>query len=494
MIFKQLIAHDWKEGRRNALFEKQLFMTLMVVFSLIYTLGMLLLLGFYSGDIIMALKPNQNPIPIFSSFVLYYLLVDLVLRFFLQSIPVLSIQPYLTLPVKKGKLFHYLLFKSLFNPYLIAPFLIAAPFAFTMIYPYESEFGAWAWLIALFGSFIGTNYLAVYLKRQFADKPRLLIALLASLLLIVLSELYGIFSLQKISVLLYNEVIYQPILILIPIAFAMTMYLLNFRVLQKVGYSNFINAYIPQNSSNFTKLTFLERFGEMGQMLMLDVRLMLRNKRPKSVLWVSFLFVLYGLIFYSDPKIASNDYILMLGGLIITGMFLLNYGQYMHSWDAGFFDFLLTSPITAKKYYESKFWLFAVATILAFVLSIPYAYYGWRIVLVNFVMMLFNIGVNSFVTMFTTSFGPKAIDLKKGTFFNYQGAGAPQFLLIIPIFLLPALIYSPFSILGKPNHGIIALGFVGFLGIVSHAFWLKLLGKNLIGKKHEIAKNFRENL
>ena len=59
---------------------------------------------------------------------------------------------------------------------------------------------------------------------------------------------------------------------------------------------------------------------------------------------------------------------------------------------------------------------------------------------------LFNLGVNSFVLMFSATYNVKRIELTKGAFFNYEGVGANQFVMLLPLLLIPIFIYLPFGI------------------------------------------------
>ena len=58
------------------------------------------------------------------------------------------------------------------------------------------------------------------------------------------------------------------------------------------------------------------------------------------------------------------------------------------------------------------------------------------------------------------------MDLNKGAMFNYEGVGAAQFLMIIPMMVAPYLIYLPFAILFNFYAGLAALSTVGIIGII----------------------------
>ena len=87
---------------------------------------------------------------------------------------------------------------------------------------------------------------------------------------------------------------------------------------------------------------------------------------------------------------------------------------------------------------------------------------------------------------------PKKIDLTKGSTFNYEGIGAAQWLMSIPVLVSPYLFYLPFSIAGYPEFGIFAIGLAGLVGIALKKPLLNLTAQRLLEKKYAIAAGFRK--
>ncbi|MFM8835217.1 MAG: DUF5687 family protein, partial [Cytophagales bacterium] len=207
----------------------------------------------------------------------------------------------------------------------------------------------------------------------------------------------------------------------------------------------------------------------------------------------SVFFVLYGLVFYKDgDSFQEVPGIALLAGTFITGAFMINYGQLLFSWQSGHFDFTLTRPISMRQFIESKYWLLSATTLVAFVLSLPYAYFGWRIIWFHLSMTLFNMGINIFIIMNMAMWGPQKIDLKKGATFNYEGVGAAQWVMAIPILLAPFVFYLPFKFIFSTEIGILAVGLVGLTGLALRPYLIDLTAKRFESKKYEIAAGFRK--
>jgi hypothetical protein len=84
------------------------------------------------------------------------------------------------------------------------------------------------------------------------------------------------------------------------------------------------------------------------------------------------------------------------------------------------------------------------------------------------------------------------MDINKGVMFNYEGVGFAQFLMGIPFFVLPYVIYVPVSYLFDSYSAMAAVGLFGLTGIV---FYDKIVSYNvrqLQAKRHQISSTFRQ--
>src|SRR5690606_2782807 len=184
-------------------------------------------------------------------------------------------------------------------------------------------------------------------------------------------------------------------------------------------------------------LDWTRRFGASAPFMQLDLKLIWRNKRPRSSVFILVIGLLYGLFFYPNPVYADMPWFFAFVGFFVTGIFLIKFGQSIAAWDSGYYKMLMSQNIKYEHYLKSKFTLMALSVVILFVLSIPYVYFGWKILLVHFAAAIYNIGINTHVILWGGSFNRKKIDLNQRAAFNYQGTGAMQWLIGIPFMLLP---------------------------------------------------------
>ncbi|MGB0178331.1 MAG: DUF5687 family protein, partial [Owenweeksia sp.] len=227
-------------------------------------------------------------------------------------------------------------------------------------------------------------------------------------------------------------------------------------------------------------------------MLSNELKLILRNKRTRTILFITLLFSAYGLIFYGEPQYADSFMIFIFVGIFMTGIFMINYGQFMVGWESAYFDGILTRAYPMEAFFRAKFWLLVCSVVITYILSTAYVYFGMKALYINTACFLYNIGVNTFVLLYASTYQRKRIDLSKGSAFNYQGTSAVQFLIILPLMVLPILIWASFNAFGKPYWGLIALAAAGLISLAFYKQWFNAIIENFREKKYRNAKGFRE--
>ena len=490
-MIKHFIYHKWKESIRSSVFQKNLVVNIILGLFILYFVASFALLGFFVDVILEERFPEANIIFIFNGFLLYYFGTELILRLQLQELPVMSVQPYMHLPIDRKNVVHYLLFQNFTSLFNYFPLLIFIPFSIKAILPEYGVLAVFFWLgsVVLFSLFI--NYLITFVKRKTADLFWAVPAVLLLFASIAFLDYSKIIELSAVSELIFNSALNSPILLIVVLCLLALAYYANFVLVYNNTYLDEIGKK-SKKQAEVKDYSFFERFGQIGQLINLEIKLILRNKRSKSVVYTSSLFILYGLVFYTNEFYLEGNYMLIFAGIFITGMFMMNYGQFIPSWESSYFDGVLTSNIESEQYFLSKYYLFLPTSLVAFILSLPYAYFSWKLVFINFTMMLFNIGINAIMVLFFSTYNNRRIDLSKKAVLNWEGVGASQFIMIIPALLLPIGLFFPFEYFLSPTIGYVFLGSISVLSLIFHRYWIKLIARRFDQQKYKIAAGFRK--
>lgn len=504
-VFSLILKNEWKAAFRSPVWHRKLFVNILLALMFLYLAGNMLFVGIMLDDIMMKIPvegidhrtfPGDWVLRKLNRYLLYYFLADMVIRYLMQKLPAMSIQPYLHLPMKKDSLITLMLAKTMFNPFNIFQFLILGPFMIEVLQNLDSTAAALGWVFGVCGIIVAWNFLAVYLKRSADVDWRVFVAFLATLILIVVVHAFDLVDFAAVSASIFNTLFLYPITAIAPWLLVVFAYWINYRFLKQNMYLSSISK-TKGAEVKYAGDGILSRFGIVGKLAENEFKFIWRNKRSRTSLIMSAFFILYGVLLIQTNSMESEGekmspiimYILL--GLVSTGMFIMNYGQYLLGWDAAHFDHVLTRRLSFENYYKGKFMMFFIVTTTFTILNIPYVYFGWKVLLAVAAVALLNLGFIVHIVMFFGSFNPKKIDLNQGSAMNWQGVGAAQFLMVIPAMGFPVGLYFVLSVFFTDVQSLTIMGVVGIIGMLATNLWMKLLASWLRNRRHEISQDFR---
>lgn len=491
-MIKQFLSLEWKSFFRSASFGKSIAIKIFMGFLALYFIAIFLGMGLILFPALTKAFPEQDPLNIVNSFLFYWIIGDLVFRFFFQKLPVMVVKPLLVLPINRSKIVNYVLGKSTSSFFNFLPLFAFVPFGITLMvkgYPIVSVL---IWLIALVLTTLIIHFLN-FIIESFSSEIELSF-------LPILSVAGGLFALNYFELISFSkivangfDVIYKsPILIVIPILLLIGLYIVNFKLLIKKLFldSGLKEKVVEIEASN---LDWTKNFGDIAPFMQLDLKLIWRNKRTKSSVWMLVMGLLYGLFFYPQSTYQNMPWFFMFIGIFSTGIFLINFGQFIPAWDSGYYKLLMSQNVKYEQYLKSKFTLMALSVVILFVLGIPYVFFGWKILLAHFAAAIYNVGVNTHVILYGGSFNRKKIDLSQKAAFNYQGTGAVQWLIGIPLLIIPMGLFALFYFLIGFELSCLILSLLGVIGIVFHQKLMKTITAKYVQSKYKMIDAFNQN-
>jgi len=491
-MYKWFLSHQWKEMTRSNFWQKSIVINIIIGFFMLIMFSYLVLLGLFIDKILIDIYPEGDVFALFNRGIIYYLGADLFIRFFMYSLPVINIESYLSLPIKKSKILNFILLKSTINIFNVLPLLVFIPFALKVVIANYSGELALSWFVLMIVLVLNNSFLLHYLKRRFIDKPAIIGFLALIIGLAYFLDKFNIFSLSDISSKVITYISYNPLFIIIPVIILALVYGINYTYLKSRMSIEEVNVKKQKKVDGLSKLTYLDSFGDLGEMILLELKLIWRNKRCRSVINMSPLFLFYGFFFYPQEIYLEGFGFLIFVGVFMTGGIMFNYGQYMLSWESNYFDGIIANNVDFYKHFRAKYYMIISTVVICYVLTIPYVYFGTKVLIINTATFIFNLGFLSMLLMYFSSNSRKRMDMTKSSAFNYQGMGASNWIMLIPFFLLPILIWLPFNLMGIPYWGIGVIGGIGIVSLAFHKSLMKIVVKRFEEKKHLIAEGFRE--
>ena len=206
---------------------------------------------------------------------------------------------------------------------------------------------------------------------------------------------------------------------------------------------------------------------------------------------MSVLFLFYGLLIYKDYSADTPDIILVLGGMFMTGIFGMMYGQFFPAWHGKYYSLLMSQNLKMKQVLQSAFFLMAVTNVVFYLLSLGYMFITPKVLYFHFAVMLYNIGVNSWVIFALGLNSKRAIELNQRAMFNYQGVGATQWLMSFPVIFGPMAVFGLLSWPFGSVTACIIFGGIGLIGIILHPRLIDYFTKAYLKRKHKMIAGYK---
>lgn len=486
-----LLYHQWKSFWRSRSAGRNVAMQIFIGFIVLYLVSIAIFIGLSLHVFLLKTFPGQDVIKIFLGFILYYYSFDFILRFILQNLPTLAVRPYLAQNIKRNKLVQFLNLRSLFSIFTIIPLLLFLPFIVSVLSQKYGQAVSVSFIVTLISLTFFNHFVVLFIKRKTVLSHLWLIGFFIVVLLIIAADYFQIFSLRNWSVALFTTLINIPTLCILFLLLAVAVFYNNSFFLRNNLYLEDLEKSSGQKKS--TDYQWLQRFGINGDLAAIDMKLILRNKRPRSLLMLSMAFLFYGFIFFKPENFAKGSLgILLTGSIFITGMFMVSYGQFIFAWQSNHFDGLMGNNINIKSYIKSKLMLLISFSTIAFFISLLYGFISWKIIPILIAAWLFNIGIHTILLGYIGTFNYKGLDLSKGSAFNYQGTGAAQWLYSLVILLVGIIIYLPFALLINSWAGIAAIGILGLISFMMQDWWIEKLSVQFKKHKYKMLEGFRE--
>src|SRR5690606_7359699 len=340
-MIKYFLTLEWKQFFRSATMGKSIALKIFMGFFALYFMGTFLVMGIALYPILEEVFPGEDPFIIVNSFIFYWILGDLMVRFFFQKLPVMTVKPLLVLPIKRSSVVNFVLGKSSLSFFNFLPLFAIIPFGITLLMKNYDVTSVITWMVLLLILTQINNFLNFIIESLSAETE---LSFLPIVMLV--SGLYALnhFNIIDVSGSISNGIIAiteNPILILIPMALLAALYLFNYKILRKKLFlDSSLKTKVDQVKA--TNMDWTNKFGDIAPFMQLDLKLLWRNKRPKSSVWMLGLGLMYGLFFYPQPMYQDMVWLYAFIGIFVTGIFLINFGQFIPAWDSGYYKMLMS--------------------------------------------------------------------------------------------------------------------------------------------------------
>ena len=488
-MFKMFLKLNWKEfNRSKSLGGKtvaKVFKWIGIVYFAIVSLAWGIILSCPKEEDVMApfLDINKQ--------LIYGLVYLVVMRYFIQSLPVLNIKPLLLTPLLKKKIVRYVVLKTVPTYFNILPLFFLIPFSISL--SQNDDFNALG-LIFWNINIVGLIYLTNFFNFLLNNKRNLIYVLGAFLALIKALDYYSIVDFTIYSEKFFYFFYETPYV-------ALFTWVLVFWLYNYVSTFFYNGLYIDKGikskvkEANLEDYSWLDSLGKTAVFIKNDLRLLKRSKRARMAVYMGIGLLFYGLIFQSSEELLGSTFT-FFGYLFSTGGFLFMFGSFVPSWDSQYYPLMMTQNIEYKEYLNSKWSLMIIGTIISTILaSFIYSFFGINAVFAVLAGSAYNMGVNGYLTLWAGAYTKTPIDLNSSSnaFGDKKALNAKTILVGIPQMLVPILVYSFGNLYYDHMTACLLVAGLGFLGIFLKPLAFSLIMKAYKSEKYSTLKAYKSN-
>ena len=282
-LFLELRKHGKLAAKRNPMYEKNKFGKFWMYFMAIFWAGYLI---FFGSTFAFAFNGGATEAyHVLNSGLIFVMALDFLMRFPFQKTPTQEVKPYLLLPIKRNRLIDFLLIRSGLNGFNLIWLFFFVPFSILTITKFYGITGVITYCIGIWLLMIFNNYWFLLCRTLMNERiwwvalPVLVYGGIAAALFIPDKSPLFDYSIDLGEGFIHgNLLVYLGVLIAIVV-----MWFINRYVMIGLIYDE-INKVEDTKVKHVSEYKFLDRYGEIGEYMRLELKLLFRNKVCKTAL------------------------------------------------------------------------------------------------------------------------------------------------------------------------------------------------------------------
>lgn len=494
-LLYSLIAHNQNlQDKRHPMFEKnkamKIFGYFFIAFWAVYlmAIGIVLHLGFDGGAL--------ESFDMLNGGLMFFLSFDFVVRTAFQETPAQDVKPYKLLPIPLRFLLHVFLLRMGLRLYNFFWFFLLMPFGFLAIPRFYGFIGLVGFLVGWWCLFVANSYWYL-LWRTFVNRNILLFAIPLALYAALIY--FGIFFdehnqfLFDASVRLMRGFITgQPWSYLVFIAVVVPLYFANFHFQSKSIYREIAHAdQTPTVKSN--NMTFLDRFGQLGEYLKLEIKSTIRNAVVRKQFLTGFFFMLMLSALFAFTEVYDGMpfmrtficvYCFSCLGVMTLTTIMCAEGNYI--------DGLMSRKESVLSLLRAKYYFNCCVLIVPLLFSVMPVAKGKLTLADVLACMFFTSGVIFPCLFQLAAYNSNAINLNAKVTKAGRDTKTQMIVSSAALFLPMVVMYSLTCVFSSNIAAGIMIA-VGAAGTILHPLWMRGIYRRFMKRRHVIMAGFRDS-
>ncbi len=488
-LFNELRKHGKLAAKRHPMYDKNKFGKYIMYIVSIFWAGYLMCFGiaFAFG----LERDNLEPYHLMNGALIFIMALDFLMRWPLQKTPTQEVKPYLLLPVKRNRLIDFLLIRSGLSGFNFIWLFLFVPFAIITVTRYYGVAGVITYCLGIWLLMLFNNYWYLLCRTLISER----IWWIALPIAVYAALAAGIFIPEKSPIVSFfidlgEGFIKGDIAILAAmVGVIATMWLVNRFIMSDLIY-NELNK-VEDTKVNASEYRIFEQYGEVGEYMRLELKMLLRNKACKqSLRMVTLVVVAFSSVLgFTEiyDGLGMDNFITVYNFTIFGVLFLTNIMGY----EGNYIDGLMSRKESIYVLLKAKYILYSIAILIPLILMTPAMVMQKVEVLTAISWAVFTIGLIYFCLFQLAVYNTKTMPLNaKITSRQNMGTGL-QNLISGAVFAIPFLFYVLLKLwLGETATSWVLLT-IGLCFVCTSSWWIKNVYTRFMKRRYRNMEDFR---
>ena len=452
-------------GKRHPMYEQNKFAKYLIGFSLALGAVYLIVFGVLFIGLFREIFPSMEPYHIFNKGMVYLLIADFVMRLSLTKLPVQEIKPLVLLPMGKNRVLRSYLVLTGMNGYNLVWMFMLVPFGFGTLFRYFGFVGVLGFLVGYWLLMLLNNYWYVMCRTLMN---------------------------QSILYVLLPIVVYA--LLLVGLLVPETNYIGNFCMELGEGFFQWSKTEVVKKLKKVTEYKFLDRFGEVGEYMRLEIKLLSRNKVPRTQFFLGLSIMLIFSVVLAFTDIYDGTfmrYFITVYNFAVLGVMVLSQTM---SYEGNYLDGLMSRKESILNLLRAKYYVQCVLLLLPLgIMLIPIAK-GKLTLLSALACFFLASGFTFWMLMQLAVYNKLTINLNTKVTGKNSGGTFFQSMIIMAGFFGPVIVIRPLIALFSETTAMLVILVIGLGFTLTHPLWLRNIYKRFMQRRYENMEGFRASI
>ena len=490
-LYKIIKQNQKLAEKRNPAFETNRFAKFLMYFMIVYWAALFLFFGVTLPFMLEDIVPNMEPYHIMNQGILYVVAADFLIRFMAQPSVSQEIKPYLLMPVTRKKLIGTLLLKSGLDGYNFIWFFVYVPFAFLTVIRFYGFGGMFLYLLGIWLIFVFNNYWYLICKLLLGEKTIWLLLPVCVFGALGAAEfLIDGLPISRFTMNLGEGFIEgNPWSFLFVLACIGVMFFINLKLQQRMIY-NEISKKEDTKIKRVSEYKFLDKYGEVGEYLRLEIKLITRNKTVKSQFRMGLIvmFAFSFLLAFTDVYDGSMSRFICLYNYAVLPIMTL--GQVM-SFEGNYIDGLMSRKESIFNLLRAKYYLTNLIILVPFFIMMFPIVKGKITLLMAIAYLVFTMGFVFFILLQLAVYNTRTLPLNANLMKGNKGGNWIQSVVMSLCFFIPLMFDSILLAIFSQEVANIIFIVIGGGFILTHNLWIKNIYKRFMKRRYKNMEAFR---